>query len=51
MEGVVATIHNGTSFFAAGDSKNVDWPSGQLNFTFNSSDPASNTVFIRFTSD
>ena len=51
MEGVVATIHNGTSYFTAGDAINVDWPAGQLNFTFNASEPSSNTVYIRFTSD
>ena len=51
MEGVVATIHNGTSFFTASDSVDVDWPAGKLNFTFNTTKPASNTVYIRFTSD
>ena len=51
MEGVVATIHNGTSLFTTGDSLEINFDGGQRNFTFNASSPFFNNVFIKFSAD
>jgi len=51
MEGVVATIHNGTSLFTAQDSLEVNFDGGQRKFTFNASSPYFNNVFIKFSAD
>ena len=49
MEGVVATIHNGTSLFTVGDSLEVNFEGGQRNFTYNAT--GFNNIFIKFTAD
>ena len=49
MEGTVATIHNGTSLFSAGDSLEVDFEGGKTHFTYNATGYQS--VFIKFTGD
>ena len=51
MEGVVATLHNGTSMFTTGDAIEINFEGGQRNFTFNATSPKYNQVFIKFTAD
>lgn len=49
MEGVVATLHNGTSLFTTGDALEIDFLGGQVNFTYNATGYQS--VFIKFSAD
>ena len=49
MVGVLATIQNGTDLFTMGDAIEVDFESGQTNFTYNAS--LGNQVYVRFTPD
>ena len=59
MKGVLATIHNGTTLLFAGDALEVNFESGQRNFSFNASSGEEffaesfeiNKVWIKFTAD
>ena len=49
MRGVLATIHNGTIIYAAGNETEVNFDAGQRNFTFNAT--GFNNVWLHFTAD